>query len=99
MTGTCTPVSNLHVCTRICSNGDARRELRLTDNVERWYDYNSTMRFGQALIVDGVIRYKGYLTEDQLIKYQADAKNAWAFKPVDPMRETKETGPINCDGM
>ncbi len=80
--------AHLHVCTRFSRNGSAERELRLTDHVERWYEHNSVFRFGQTLVVDGVVRWDGYLNPDEIQAYMANPKNAGAFRPVDPVLET-----------
>ena len=82
----------LHVCTRIYANGDCVREIRNDANVERWYEHNSTFRFGQALVVDGLTRWHGYLSDEEIL--QAKLQNPWAFRALDPHTETKETAPI-----
>jgi hypothetical protein len=85
--------SNLHVCTRIYKSGDCVRELRSTENVLKWLDHNATYRFGLALVIDGLTKRLGYLTDNELD--EAKRKDPDAFRPVDLVYETRETPPIS----
>lgn len=38
------------------------------DHIEGHIEYNCTMRFGCALVVDGVIKNEGYLDKERIMK-------------------------------
>lgn len=52
-------------CVRIAKNGDRTISFRDGDEVNEWVEYNSTMRFGQALFIDGRCIRHGYLTKKE----------------------------------
>lgn len=53
---------------RIYNNGDYVINNVHPDDIEGHIEYNCTMRFGCALVVDGVIKNKGYLNEERIMK-------------------------------
>ena len=53
-------------CIRIYKNGEWRRSEWDGDDLRRWIEYNTTVRFGNAVIVNGFVHSKGYLTEEEI---------------------------------
>ena len=53
---------------RIQNNGDYIINNVHPDHIEEHIEYNCKMRFGCALVVDGVIKNEGYLDKERIVK-------------------------------
>ncbi len=53
----------MNTCIRIYYNGEFRVTNWNSKETEEWVDYNSVMRFGNALFVNGKCRGNGYFSE------------------------------------
>lgn len=59
-------------CRRVYRNGDSVLEPRAEgEEAEGWLEYNSTFRFGSALLVDGVVKHRGYYREAEVPELEA----------------------------
>jgi hypothetical protein len=69
-----------HTGHRIYLNGDVV-VIELDDDEEAlvWLNYNKVMRFGCALILDGVVKYNGYYGSEQEV---LDALSAWQKRQI-----------------
>ena len=75
--------------TRVYSNGE-KRVLNSEDpyfatqyegvqgNPRAWFEFNSTMRFGCALFIDGKCAYRGYLTPEECTAIEAEEQRILA---------------------
>lgn len=55
------------VCIRIYNNNSfIRFRSERQDEVDKWIAYNKSFRPGTALVVDGAVLQKGYLSDEQI---------------------------------
>lgn len=56
----------IHTTIGVYANGDFKSNGVSSESLQAHIDYNINYRWGRALIVDGEIVYKGYLSEERL---------------------------------
>ena len=56
----------IHHTRGVYSNGDYKDNAVRAEDLQKHIEYNKTMRFGRALLVDGVVVYNGYVSEEVL---------------------------------
>jgi len=65
-----------HRCRRVYRNGDTVLDLRSAEDVPRWLEANKEFRWGCALLIDGILKARGYYREDEIAgletKYATD---------------------------
>lgn len=64
----------IHTTIGIYSDGSYKVNGVRSEDLSSHIEYNKTMRFGRALIVDGEIVYTGYLSKEQ-VQTIMEAKN------------------------
>jgi hypothetical protein len=57
---------NTYTCTRVYNNGDRVTVIRIGEAALEWLEYNKTWRFGNALFVNGICEYPGYLDKERI---------------------------------
>lgn len=77
----------LHRTYGVYRNKEWKRNAVLPEHLEHHIEYNKVMRFGRALIVDGVIVHKGYFEQEEIEAFWRDV-----LEPIDkawhPLRDT-----------
>lgn len=56
----------IHHTRGVYNSGAFKDNAVRAEDLESHIEYNKTFRFGRALLVDGVIVYNGYLTDEKL---------------------------------
>jgi hypothetical protein len=59
-------MSNLHKTYGVYPDGSWKRNAVECVDLAIHIEYNTTFRFGRALIVDGVVVYKGFVMQEKL---------------------------------
>lgn len=59
------PASGYHHTRGVYANGDFKDNGVLPEHLQEHVQYNTTMRFGRALFIDGRCAWRGYLSEDE----------------------------------
>lgn len=59
----------IHHTRGVYNNGEFKDNGVLAEDLAAHIEYNKTYRFGRALLVDGVVVYNGYLSNEQLIPH------------------------------
>ena len=59
-------MKKIHHTRGVYANGEYKDNAVSAEDLESHIEYNKTFRFGRALLVDGVVVYNGYLTDEQL---------------------------------
>jgi len=67
----------MKTCVRITNDGSRTISVRDGDEVNEWVEYNSTMRFGQALFIDGKCIRHGYLTKERCDEIERELKREY----------------------
>ena len=59
-------------CRRVYRNGESVLEPRAPGGeVDSWLEHNSAFHFDSALLVDGVVKHRGYYREDEVPELEA----------------------------
>lgn len=64
----------IHHTRGVYSNGDFKDNAVLAEHLEGHIEYNKTMRFGRALFVDGVLVYRGSISDELIVKHTGVVK-------------------------
>ena len=60
-------------CVRIYANGDkVKKTFSTIQEKNDWVEYNQLYRFGNALFVNGVCVYIGYLDKERVLNYESE---------------------------
>lgn len=59
----------IHHTRGVYNNGEFKDNGVSAEHLAEHIEYNKTFRFGRALLVDGVVVYNGYLSNEQLIPH------------------------------
>lgn len=55
-----------HTSVGVYKNLDYESNCVCSNELEQHIEYNKTMRFGRALLIDGKVVYKGYFSEEDI---------------------------------
>lgn len=66
----------LHHTRGVYDNGDFKDNFVRPADLESHIEYNKTFRWGRALLVDGVIVYNGYLSDERLAEHVGVVRTA-----------------------
>lgn len=66
--------TGLHLTVGVYKNGDYKTNCVPDFELQQHVDYNTTMRFGRGLFVDGKCVHAGYLTEEEVAVWEEKCK-------------------------
>lgn len=80
------PATGFHHTRGVYANGEFKDNGVAPEDLEIHIEYNLTMRPGRAFFVDGVCRNRGYLSEEQCRRVEAELVGVTATRCTRPYR-------------
>lgn len=81
-------MSRIYHTMGVYSDGSRKHNGVREENIEHHIQYNISMRPGRGFFVDGVCKHKGYLSDEEVAKVEAEMKE-------NPRHMKADTAPIN----